>query len=376
MRKPFLTYLLATTLVLAITSCKDKEKKTAKNETMAQDGFVLSGTIKNVDSAMLFLEYENKEGRGIDSIPVVDGKFSFKGATEFPHMAFLGFTDSETYMEAFFVENSDITVKIDTTAMEAFVFEGSATNKEFAEFIKITETPYASKMEALYETYETLEDEAEIKALEAQMEALSIQADSATNQYIKDHPNSFIAANAVFDKFGYSPNLDEILPVYNALGDNIKSSALGEKLMKAIEIAKRTSPGVMATDLTINNTEGNPVTLSSLRGKYVFLDFWASWCGPCRAENPWVKKAYKKYKDKGFEIYAISLDVNKEAWLKAIDEDGLPWIHVSDLTNNSEAANIYGVKGIPMNFLLDKEGKIIGKNMRGEELLEAVGELF
>jgi len=128
-------------------------------------------------------------------------------------------------------------------------------------------------------------------------------------------------------------------------------------------------------DLTMNDTEDTPLTLSSLKGKIVLLDFWASWCGPCREENPTVKKAYAKFKDKGFEIYAISLDVKKDAWLKAIEEDGLPWLHVSDLKNDT-SAELYGVSGIPMNFLLDKDGIIIAKNLRGEALTKKLEEVF
>ena len=133
----------------------------------------------------------------------------------------------------------------------------------------------------------------------------------------------------------------------------------------------------MAMDFTQNDTLGRPVTLSSLRGKYLLVDFWASWCGPCRAENPNVVKVFQKYKDRNFHIIGVSLDRpgQQEKWMKAIHDDKLEWTHVSDLQFwNNEVAKQYGINAIPQNLLLDPEGKIIAKNLRGEELEAKLGE--
>ena len=135
--------------------------------------------------------------------------------------------------------------------------------------------------------------------------------------------------------------------------------------------------GDTAPEIAFPDPSGKVIPLSSLRGKYVLIDFWASWCGPCRAENPNVVRMYKKYKDKGFEIYGVSLDMSKEQWVQAIQQDGLGWIHVSDLGYwNSQVVPLYDLTGIPSTVLLDKEGKIIAKELRGESLEAKLEEIF
>lgn len=150
-----------------------------------------------------------------------------------------------------------------------------------------------------------------------------------------------------------------------------------EDMVRAEAIAKKTGIGATAIDFTQNNTAGKPVKLSDYRGKYVLLDFWASWCGPCRAENPNVLDNYEKYHSKGLEILGVSLDDKKDAWLKAIKDDGLEWAHVSDLKGwKNEVAKEYNIRAVPSNFLIDKEGKIVAVDLRGEELTQKLAEIF
>jgi peroxiredoxin len=154
-------------------------------------------------------------------------------------------------------------------------------------------------------------------------------------------------------------------------------TAMKPQISAMEEQSKTTGKGALAPDITLNDPAGNPQTLSSLRGKIVLLDFWAAWCGPCRRENPNLVSAYAKYHDKGFEIYQVSLDKTKPEWEAAIKQDGLNWIHVSDLKYwSSPIARKYGVESIPANFLLDKEGRIIATNLRGAALEEELAKHF
>lgn len=144
-----------------------------------------------------------------------------------------------------------------------------------------------------------------------------------------------------------------------------------------VDKLKLTAIGQPAPEIALPNPQGQIVKLSSMRGKYVLVDFWAKWCGPCRAENPNVVRAYQKYKDKGFTVFGVSLDRNKEDWIQAIQEDHLTWTHVSDLKYwQSEAAKTYNITGIPFSVLLDPNGVIIGKNLRGAALDAKLEEIF
>ena len=145
----------------------------------------------------------------------------------------------------------------------------------------------------------------------------------------------------------------------------------------ALADLKKSQRSEQAPDFTLPDTTGTPVSLSSFKGKYVLVDFWASWCGPCRQENPNVVRAYNQFKDKNFTILGVSLDKNKNAWLEAIKNDGLTWNHVSDLKYwNSEAAALYDVQSIPYNVLIDPDGKIIAEDLRGGNLIKTLGSVL
>ena len=189
----------------------------------------------------------------------------------------------------------------------------------------------------------------------------------------KGTPATYFAVKYLFQE--QVPKL--VLLANEKVTQDMPTSTYATRLAAASAQIGPTVPGAVAPDINLKTPEGELLALSSLRGKVVLIDFWASWCGPCRKENPNVKKLYSKYKDKGFEIYAVSLDNSASRWKQAIEKDGLPWKHVSDLGGwKSSAAKLYAVRSIPQTFLLDEEGRIIKTGLRSHQLDQVLGELL
>lgn len=195
--------------------------------------------------------------------------------------------------------------------------------------------------------------------------------------FIRAHPRSFVAAYAthsLIDEGVHGAFIDSMLVVFNK---GIPQSRYVQLLNEATKGAGEVAIGAVAPEISLPQPDGTPLALSSLQGQYVLVDFWASWCRPCREENPEMVKRYQQYKDQGFEILGVSLDESREQWLQAIEEDGLPWRHVSDLQGAAgSAVQSYKVQAIPMTVLLDKEGKIMAMNLRGEALGDRLREIF
>lgn len=198
--------------------------------------------------------------------------------------------------------------------------------------------------------------------------------------FIKAHPDYIASAEALKDAVGYLPDDIRIYDkVFKGLSKDVQKSKEGLSVKKTIDAFMMVRIGAEAPLFSSPDTAGKAINLKDFRGKYVLLDFWASWCGPCREENPNVVKAYTQFKDKNFTVLGVSLDQkNKhDAWVKAINDDGLVWNHVSDLTWwDNAVAKLYAVRSIPQNFLIDPNGKIVGANLRGEELFKKLQELI
>jgi thiol-disulfide isomerase/thioredoxin len=220
-------------------------------------------------------------------------------------------------------------------------------------------------------------DEKKLKAIRSRITTLALESHGAKTAFIKSNSDALVSLDIIDDRSFLIEDLPEFDSCFQVLSDRLKNTQLGKKLAAQIVSEKKTIPGQKAINIVQKNPSDKLISLASLKGKYVLIDFWASWCGPCREDNPQLLKNYNQYKGKNFEIYAVSLDSEKAPWIQAIAEDKLPWIHVSDLKGgkNSAAAD-YTVRAIPQNVLVDPSGMIIAKNLDSETLNKKLSSLL
>ncbi|MDR3341093.1 MAG: AhpC/TSA family protein [Candidatus Symbiothrix sp.] len=351
-----------------------------------QNTFNVKANIGNIkDNTKVRLSYYVDGELKTDSTYAKDNKFEISGNITTPSKALLEVLADNTSKKrsrlVFYVENGSILLN-SSDSLENVTIANSKLNAEVKEWKDFTKSVQEAN-EKLSATYQSAS--AEEKQSEAFMNQINRVNDSIETKekelakiFIGKHPDSFFCLDQLFTIYlGYSPDGVEAESLFASLSPELKNSSDGKKYAAKIESWKNTSIGAIAPNFTQNDPDGNPVKLSDFRGKYVLLDFWASWCGPCRKENPNVVKAYNDYKDKGFTVLGVSLDNEKghSAWLAAIEKDQLTWTHVSDLKYwNNEAAKLYAINAIPANFLLDPNGKIIGRNLRGEALVKKLSE--
>lgn len=356
----------------------------------AQQGFSIKGKLSGIkDGQKVMLSYHTGENDVTDSAIVRNGSFLLKGMVKDVIKAKITLKDPKTDKEPmtmekmmamdeqdFFLENRIFSIT--GSNMKTALIKGGAAQADYL-VLKAQLKPFEDKMKPLSEKMGQYFRENNEKAkdeLFPQLRAIRMDMTKVEDAFIYQYPDSYVSLDLIDGKSGViDPKRFE--PFFTALSPRIQNSIKGKDLAARLKVAKKIDIGQPAMDFVQNNTKGVPVALSSLKGKYVLIDFWASWCGPCRQENPNVLKAYQKFKDKNFEIIAVSLDNNKEAWLKAIETDGLPWIHVSDLKGwkNAVAAE-YDVKAVPQNFLIGPDGKILAKNLIGKELEEELSQLI
>lgn len=357
---------------------------------MAQHGFLIQGKMSPaINSKKVYLSYYNDGTEFRDSTLIKKGTFSFKGNLKYPLQAWLFLEQNkddkltpEEYLY-FYLENAKISIKSPKSLADAVV-SGSRSNTENNELAALR-SPYRKVADSVMSVYnswtaEQKKDTLLTKALAIPMRATQRGYDSVSRVFIANHPNSYIALYVFKEiELGYNFNPDTAERRFTHFSKELRESSLGDELVKVIDKGKKTDVGVMAVDFSQPDTSGREVKLSDFRGQYVLVDFWASWCKPCRAENPNLLKAYNKFKSKKFTILGVSLDDadGRRAWLNAVIQDGMPWTQVSELKGfKSKAAVDYAVQAIPSNYLISPEGKIIARNLRGEELDKKLGEIL
>ncbi|ALJ03882.1 hypothetical protein APS56_01370 [Pseudalgibacter alginicilyticus] len=352
--------------------------------TSKKDRFIINGEAPGVlNGIRAYIKTVDEQGRLInkDTAIVMNEQFSFEGTRNEPNLEFL-FIDGQNGNAPFIVENGTINIIAKKDSLHTSKISGTTNNENLSSFFKDL-IALRKKQNELINTLRTgavAPDDTETnEALTNTNEKISDLPFNFTNKY-----NNSYAAVIVLENKTYDPQapLDKVENSFNGLSDNLKSSKYGKRISDYITAKKTEKPplaiGDIAPDFSAPTPEGNSLALNDIKGKVTIIDFWASWCAPCRRENPNVVRVYNKYHSKGLEIIGVSLDKEnqKEAWIKAIADDKLTWHQVANLTLQDPIAELYNVTSIPATYILDQEGKIIAKNLRGQALENKIAELL
>lgn len=348
----------------------------SQQEKSTNDGFVINGTITGLkDNSLVYLA--TSETDTIAKAAVKQNKFLLQGklVTNEGAMLIMPSIDKRVFL---FIGNERINIAASNTSLSDMVVSGSANQSAYEEFIY--------EIKPLNDFVNYYRSQVQSATSEPEKDSALIMLNTAYNIYqtsidhfISRKKSSPVSALVLAFSYDMDPNKDVDLleKRLNSLDEKALQNRYAENIKRVIAVAKVGAVGTKAMDFTQTDTAGKNVSLSQFHGKYVLVDFWASWCRPCRAENPNVVAAYNEYKDKNFTILSVSLDQEKESWLNAIRTDHLAWTHVSDLQFWGNAvAKMYNIESIPANFLIDPNGVIIAKNLRGEDLTDKLKEVL
>lgn len=345
------------------------------------DGFVINGLTDLPDGTLLYLseskydrEKDEMHSETIDSTTVSDGSFMFKGKIASGFTTVAVFRKDQNDLRKMYLGDHTVTLDARNTSLQESIVTGAPIQDQSDEHLKFYKA-FDVKLDSINDLADeiTIKDDSLLGLYAKAYHDIEAAQLASTADFIKSHPD-YELSSFLLMYLRHEVSEEKTKELYEGLNPNVQASLYGDVVLEHIRKSIKIQTGTQAPEIILRDSTGREIKLSSLKGKYVLIDFWSSWCGPCRGENVNLVKVYKDYKEKGFEIVSVSVDEKESNWKKAMKEDKISWISVLD--SKGEYEKLYNISSFPTNYLIDPQGKIIDKYLRGSALSNKLEEIF